>query len=97
MCIRDRPGTTARTAASAPPGAQSTAAPTGPSGSGPERSGRASTANTSSPRRRSTVAEAVALLPALDLPAPTVLPLERFAEGLELYRSGEALKVVFTP
>jgi L-iditol 2-dehydrogenase len=41
--------------------------------------------------------EAVALLPALD-PIPTVtLPLERFAEGLELYRTHEALKVVFTP
>ena len=37
------------------------------------------------------------LLPVLD-PIPTVtLPLERFAEGLELYRSHEALKVVFTP
>lgn len=43
------------------------------------------------------LAEAVALLPELDLPASTVLPLERFAEGLELYRSGRALKVVFTP
>jgi len=41
--------------------------------------------------------EAVTLLPELDLPEPTVLPLERFHEGLELYRSGEALKVVFTP
>jgi L-iditol 2-dehydrogenase len=41
--------------------------------------------------------EAAALLPVLDLPRPLVLPLERFAEGLELYRSGEALKVVFTP
>jgi threonine dehydrogenase-like Zn-dependent dehydrogenase len=41
--------------------------------------------------------EAVALLPALDLPEPTLLPLERFAEGLELYRSGRALKVVFAP
>jgi L-iditol 2-dehydrogenase len=40
---------------------------------------------------------ALALLPELDLPAPTVLPLERFEEGLELYRSGGALKVVFTP
>jgi L-iditol 2-dehydrogenase len=41
--------------------------------------------------------EAVALLPGLD-PIPTViLPLERFAEGLELYRAHEALKVVFTP
>ena len=40
---------------------------------------------------------AAALLPELDLPEPTVLPLERFDEGLELYRSGEALKVVFTP
>lgn len=41
--------------------------------------------------------EAAALLPGLELPAPTVLPLERFAEGLELYRSGRALKIVFTP
>ncbi|HXV57344.1 MAG TPA: alcohol dehydrogenase catalytic domain-containing protein [Gaiellaceae bacterium] len=41
--------------------------------------------------------DAVALLPGLD-PVPTVtLPLERFAEGLELYRSHEAVKVVFTP
>ena len=41
--------------------------------------------------------EAIALLPKLVLPEPTVLPLERFAEGLDLYRRGEALKVVFTP
>lgn len=41
--------------------------------------------------------EAAALLPALDLPEPTVLPLERFAEGLSRYRSGGALKVVFVP
>jgi L-iditol 2-dehydrogenase len=41
--------------------------------------------------------KALALLPRLDLPEPTVLPLDRFAEGLELYRSGRALKVVFTP
>jgi L-iditol 2-dehydrogenase len=40
--------------------------------------------------------EAAGLLPALDLPDPTVLPLERFDEGLELYRRGRALKVVFT-
>jgi L-iditol 2-dehydrogenase len=40
---------------------------------------------------------ATALLPELDLPEPTVLPLERFDEGLDLYRCGEALKVVFTP
>ena len=33
----------------------------------------------------------------LELPEPTVLPLEQFDEGLELYRSGAALKVVFTP
>lgn len=43
------------------------------------------------------MAEAAALLPELDLPRPTVLPLDRFAEGLELYRSGRALKVVYTP
>lgn len=43
------------------------------------------------------LAEAVALLPELDLPEPIVLPLERFAEGLERYRRREALKVVFTP
>jgi L-iditol 2-dehydrogenase len=41
--------------------------------------------------------EAISLLPGIDLPEPTVLPLERFQEGLELYRRGEALKVVFTP
>ena len=41
--------------------------------------------------------EAVALLPELDVPEPTVLPLERFVEGLELYRAARALKVVFTP
>jgi L-iditol 2-dehydrogenase len=41
--------------------------------------------------------EAVALLPDLDLPEPTVLPLERFEEGLDLYRSRRALKVVFRP
>jgi L-iditol 2-dehydrogenase len=41
--------------------------------------------------------EAVALLPELVLPEPTVLPLERFSEGLEQYRRGDALKVVFVP
>jgi L-iditol 2-dehydrogenase len=40
--------------------------------------------------------EAVAFLHDLDIPAPTVLPLERFAEGLELYRRRDATKVVFT-
>jgi L-iditol 2-dehydrogenase len=40
---------------------------------------------------------AAALLPRLDLPEPTVLPLERFADGLDLYVRREALKVVFTP
>jgi threonine dehydrogenase-like Zn-dependent dehydrogenase len=40
--------------------------------------------------------EAVALLHDLDVPEPTVLPLERFAEGLELYRRRDAAKVVFT-
>ena len=41
--------------------------------------------------------DAVALLPELDLPDPVVLPLERFAEGLDLFRRREALKVVFVP
>ena len=40
---------------------------------------------------------ALELLPRLELPEPSVLPLDRFDEGLELYRSGRALKVVFTP
>ena len=44
-----------------------------------------------------TMREAVRLLPDLELPQPTVLPLERFGEGLELYRRREALKVVFVP
>jgi L-iditol 2-dehydrogenase len=43
------------------------------------------------------LAEAVALLPKLDLPDAEVLPLERFDEGLERYRSHRALKVVFVP
>lgn len=42
-------------------------------------------------------AEAIDLLPALALPEVTLLPLSRFAAGLELYRSGVALKVAFTP
>ena len=41
--------------------------------------------------------KAVELLPELD-PIPTVtLPLDRFSAGLDLYRSHEAVKVVFTP
>jgi len=40
---------------------------------------------------------AVSLLPALDLPEPLVLPLARFAEGLDLFRRRETLKVVFVP
>jgi L-iditol 2-dehydrogenase len=40
---------------------------------------------------------ALELLPQLELPEPAVLPLERFDDGLALYRSGGALKVVFTP
>jgi L-iditol 2-dehydrogenase len=41
--------------------------------------------------------DAVSLLTELELPEPTVLPLERFAEGLRLYRQHEVLKVVFRP
>ncbi len=41
--------------------------------------------------------EALALLHDLDVPEPAVLPLERFADGLELFRRRDALKVVFTP
>jgi L-iditol 2-dehydrogenase len=40
---------------------------------------------------------AAALLPELDLPEPTVLAMERFLDGLELYTQREALKVVFIP
>jgi L-iditol 2-dehydrogenase len=40
---------------------------------------------------------AAALLPELELPEPAVLPLTRFAEGLEAYRRRDALKIVFTP
>ena len=41
--------------------------------------------------------EAAGLLRELALPEPVVLPLARFADGLELYRRREALKVVFVP
>jgi len=40
---------------------------------------------------------AVELLPTLVLPELTTLPLDSFLEGVELYRRGDALKVVFTP
>jgi threonine dehydrogenase-like Zn-dependent dehydrogenase len=40
---------------------------------------------------------AIDLLPSLELPEVTTLPLERFAEGVALYRAGDALKVVFEP
>ena len=40
---------------------------------------------------------AVELLPELDPLPAVVLPLERFEEGLELYRTRRAVKVVFTP
>jgi L-iditol 2-dehydrogenase len=43
------------------------------------------------------MAAAAALLPELHVPAPTVLPLARFAEGLDLFTKRRALKVVFTP
>ena len=42
-------------------------------------------------------AAAIELLPSLTLPPVDVLPLERFAEGVDLYRCGASLKVVFTP
>ncbi len=41
--------------------------------------------------------EAVGMLDRLPLPEPTVLPLERFDEGLELFLRRDALKVVFRP
>jgi L-iditol 2-dehydrogenase len=41
--------------------------------------------------------EAIAVLPSLDSIPTVILPFERFAEGLELYASHEAVKVVFTP
>ncbi len=41
--------------------------------------------------------DAVAMLSRLELPEPTVLPLERFQEGLDLFRRRDALKVVLRP
>jgi len=43
------------------------------------------------------MAEAVALLPTLEVPEPTVLPFARFEEGFALQREGAALKVVLVP
>jgi threonine dehydrogenase-like Zn-dependent dehydrogenase len=40
---------------------------------------------------------AVNLLPSLKSPPTVVLPLERFDEGVDLYRRHEAVKVVFIP
>ncbi|MDH5333805.1 MAG: alcohol dehydrogenase catalytic domain-containing protein [Thermoleophilia bacterium] len=44
-----------------------------------------------------TMREAVALLPELDLPEPTVLPLQRFHTAVDLFRRRDALKVVLVP
>ena len=44
-----------------------------------------------------TMPDAVALLDELQVPEPVVLPLERFGDGLELFRARDVLKVVFTP
>jgi L-iditol 2-dehydrogenase len=44
-----------------------------------------------------TMREAASLLPELEVPSPTVLPLERFAEGLDLFLRRRVLKVVFVP
>ena len=41
--------------------------------------------------------DALALLPQLDQVPTVTLPLERFAEGVDLYRRHEAVKVIFTP
>jgi threonine dehydrogenase-like Zn-dependent dehydrogenase len=41
--------------------------------------------------------EAVVMLGRVPLPEPTVLPLERFHDGLELFRRRDALKVVLRP
>jgi hypothetical protein len=41
--------------------------------------------------------EALAILPELELPEPTVLPLDRFGEGLDLFLRRDAAKVVFVP
>jgi L-iditol 2-dehydrogenase len=41
--------------------------------------------------------QAVVLLPELDLPEPTVLPLERIADALALFREAAVLKVVLAP
>jgi L-iditol 2-dehydrogenase len=46
---------------------------------------------------REAMERAVALLPGLEVPEPTVLPLARFDEGLERYWRRAALKVVFVP
>jgi L-iditol 2-dehydrogenase len=41
--------------------------------------------------------EAVALLPELDLPEPTMFPLAAFADALAAFRDGSVLKVVLVP
>jgi L-iditol 2-dehydrogenase len=40
---------------------------------------------------------AIEVLPTLMLPQVTTLPLARFLEGVDLYRAGDVLKVVYTP
>jgi L-iditol 2-dehydrogenase len=44
-----------------------------------------------------TMLEAMQLLPQLELPEPTVLPLEQFADGLASFQQRDSLKIVFIP
>ena len=44
-----------------------------------------------------TMRTAASVLPELELPEPTVLPLARFQEGLDLFLAHDAAKVVFVP
>jgi hypothetical protein len=41
--------------------------------------------------------DALALLGKIEIPTADVLPLDRFADGLKLFRRRDALKVVFVP
>jgi L-iditol 2-dehydrogenase len=41
--------------------------------------------------------DAIRAIPSFILPEPKRLPLERFEEGVDLYRRGDAIKVAFTP
>jgi L-iditol 2-dehydrogenase len=94
--VAGRGGTETALAALAPGGTLLVFADAGPIPSAPVYRGELTVLGVRSGSPE-TMRRAAALLPELELPPPAVLPLERFADALGLFRRRDVLKVVLTP